>query len=118
MACPVCGCPAASSHVVKEMMFGTREEFVYHECSGCGGLHLHDIPDDLGRYYPDGYYSMAARAASTPPRPKVWLKSRRLAHTLGQTSLLGALLVRSFGRPAVPDWLMKLGLSPEMGVRI
>ena len=39
------------------MMFGTRESFTYQLCSACGSLQISDIPDDLSRYYPDGYYA-------------------------------------------------------------
>ena len=38
------------------MMFGTREEFDYLECSNCGTLQLIDIPD-LARFYPSNYLS-------------------------------------------------------------
>jgi SAM-dependent methyltransferase len=41
------------------MMFGTGDDFQYLECGACGCLSLLDVPADLSRYYPDGYYSMA-----------------------------------------------------------
>lgn len=41
-------------------MFGTRDEFTYFECKDCGALHLVDVPPDLGRYYPENYYSFHA----------------------------------------------------------
>ncbi len=39
------------------MMFGTRESFTYQLCTACGSLQISDIPDDLSRYYPQGYYA-------------------------------------------------------------
>ena len=36
-------------------MLGTREEFLYSECSECGCLSLAEIPDDLDQYYPLDY---------------------------------------------------------------
>lgn len=42
---------------VKEMMFGTRKEYLYLECPACGCLQLMNPPDDISEYYPNGYYS-------------------------------------------------------------
>lgn len=38
-------------------MFGTREEFLYHQCADCDCLQIDAIPEDLGPYYPANYYS-------------------------------------------------------------
>jgi SAM-dependent methyltransferase len=42
------------------MMFGTRDEFGYWECSTCGCLQIVEIPSNLGSYYPDNYYSFSS----------------------------------------------------------
>ena len=39
------------------MMFGTREEFDYFECSSCGTLQICEVPD-LAPYYPSDYLSL------------------------------------------------------------
>jgi len=44
---------------VPEMMYGTRELFLYFSCADCGCLQISEIPDDLGRHYPPQYYSLA-----------------------------------------------------------
>jgi 2-polyprenyl-3-methyl-5-hydroxy-6-metoxy-1,4-benzoquinol methylase len=44
---------------ILEMMFGTREVFIYMECSSCGCLQLIDIPSDMSKHYPEGYYSFS-----------------------------------------------------------
>lgn len=41
----------------KEMMFGTREEFDYFVCSNCQCMQIVTIPENLGAYYSDNYYS-------------------------------------------------------------
>jgi SAM-dependent methyltransferase len=41
------------------MMFGLEERFTYLECGKCGCVQLATPPDDLGRYYPPGYYSLS-----------------------------------------------------------
>lgn len=48
---------------VREMQFGTREEFTYRECAACGTLHIATVPPDLSRFYPANYYSFGT------PRP-------------------------------------------------
>jgi predicted SAM-dependent methyltransferase len=58
-ACEVCGSITAAQHSAREMMFGFKDQFVYHECLGCGRLRLPSIPD-LSRYYPGDYYSLVA----------------------------------------------------------
>ena len=42
---------------VREMQFGTRDEFIYCECSNCGCLQLVNPPENLSKYYPPEYFS-------------------------------------------------------------
>ena len=56
-SCRICGNDNDNvTHVAREMMFGTREEFTYLECGACGTLQLIDVPD-LAKHYPDEYLS-------------------------------------------------------------
>jgi SAM-dependent methyltransferase len=58
MKCQVCECSQGTVHQVREMMFGTRDIFVYFECRDCKAIQLIDIPEDLSIHYPpDKYYS-------------------------------------------------------------
>lgn len=57
MTCIICSATSGTGHVFREMMFGTRDQFEYWECSACGCLQLVNTPEQLGNYYPDGYYS-------------------------------------------------------------
>jgi SAM-dependent methyltransferase len=53
-------CDAQGEHKVfrlREMYFGTKEEFDYFQCCRCGCLQMAEIPSDLGRFYPSSYYS-------------------------------------------------------------
>ncbi len=53
-------CNSTKNHkqfVVKEMMFGFRDEFHYFECSDCGCLQIEEVPSNLSKYYPENYYS-------------------------------------------------------------
>ena len=40
------------------MMFRWNEKFTYALCANCDSLYIIDCPDDLGKYYPDFYYSV------------------------------------------------------------
>ncbi len=48
--CPVCESEAGISHRVREMLFGSREEFLYFECSNCGCLSRVGLMHDSDRY--------------------------------------------------------------------
>jgi len=43
------------------MMFGTREQFGYHQCAECGCLQIDAVPADMDRHYPEQYYSYDTR---------------------------------------------------------
>ena len=44
------------TYVVREMMYGFKDEFDYFECGNCGCLQIEQIPDDLSKYYPENYW--------------------------------------------------------------
>ncbi len=47
------------SFLAREMMQNTRKEFEYFECDNCGCLQIDKIPDNLGEYYGNDYYSFS-----------------------------------------------------------
>lgn len=55
--CRICGGKLSGPLLVREMMFGTREEFSYLTCENCGCLQIAQIPADLFKYYGEQYYS-------------------------------------------------------------
>jgi len=56
--CRVCGNTNSNKEFkVREMMFGTREEFSYFECNYCRSILISDIPNNIEKYYPSNYYS-------------------------------------------------------------
>lgn len=61
MECRICG--AEGDHKVfkvREMMYGTGEEFSYFQCADCDCLQIAEVPPDISKYYPDDYYSYKA----------------------------------------------------------
>lgn len=92
MECPLCAGQSRLDRVMtREMMLGTRESFEYARCDACASLWLVDPPEDMGEYYPSGYYSMAPTAKLRPrPLPAAVANlAMRLPATVGQT--LGSL---------------------------
>lgn len=56
--CKICGETGDfESFLAREMMQGTKEEFVYFACARCGCLQIAEVPENLGDYYGSGYYS-------------------------------------------------------------
>lgn len=57
--CRICGTEAEhETYEAKEMFFGSGEKFIYFKCNVCQCLQIKDIPEDLGKYYGIGYYSL------------------------------------------------------------
>jgi SAM-dependent methyltransferase len=82
-ACRLCGQEVLPGTLrVREMMFGTREPFIYEECGTCGSLQLQSIPEDLSRYYPTDYH-----VYRSPPHP-TWRRRLKLRATRYRNALL------------------------------
>lgn len=65
--CRICGDEAEHRiYHVKEMFFGTRQEFTYFECDKCQCLQILEIPENLGDFYGNGYYSFAKPKLQEP----------------------------------------------------
>ncbi len=60
--CRICGAKGDfETFLVREMMQNTREEFEYFECEECHSLQISDVPENLGDYYGENYYSYAMK---------------------------------------------------------
>lgn len=67
--CRFCG--GESEHVFDATDRNQRvsdEKFSYHRCRRCGTVFLAEVPPDLGRYYPPGYYPPLPRYAELDRR--------------------------------------------------
>lgn len=92
--CRICGNAIGNrSMVAREMLMGTREEFAYLECAACGCLQIAHIPEQIGRYYPEGYYSLRQPDPEAARRGiRGYLRTVRDASLLRGTGLSGAIL--------------------------
>ena len=89
--CRICNGPLGPALTVREMMYGTRDEFDYHQCHDCACLQISKIPEDIGKYYPENYYSFGINH-----KRKHWLRDMtrkyRNLHAIEGNKLLGAFL--------------------------
>jgi len=59
MPCPLCGCPTDAAFTARDRNRAiTGLAFRYRLCPACRSLHLENVPEDLGAYYPPEYYSL------------------------------------------------------------
>jgi SAM-dependent methyltransferase len=98
IACRICNNDENNKHhLVREMHFGTREEFDYLECSRCGCLQISQIPSDMEKYYCGGYYSLRAlEGAAITARIHHVLKKERSKYLLTKQGVLGRILFRFY----------------------
>jgi len=58
-SCSICGGIFAKKISVMEEMYAMGEKFTYGMCSGCQCLECLSPPDNMGDFYPKGYYSFS-----------------------------------------------------------
>jgi SAM-dependent methyltransferase len=109
--CRLCG--SIGPHqilVVREMMYGTQEQFEYYSCAACDTLQIVNVleGEELMRHYPSDYYSSNV-SVSAWPRVLQWLiaqQDRFKVHTGGR--LVGALMAAP-----LPDGIVRLGTGGD-----
>jgi len=97
LICKICGKEQSDNlYVVKEMMFGSREEFAYFQCNCCGCLQIREIPKDLFKYYPKEYYSFrtlpGAQGRNSDNFISRYFRKKRTLFFLDQKSILGRMI--------------------------
>ncbi len=113
--CDLCGNTEGNQHhTVREMLFGTRDEFHYFQCGNCKCWRLLDIPEDLSAYYPNDYYAFSNRTMGTGQQlkhllrlPFLWFYMTVPSNTIKQ--LIQTLL----GIPEDIHVLTQLGITPH-----
>ncbi len=107
--CKICGNKEANQfYNVREMQFGTRDKFIYCQCSSCGCLQLTNPPTDLSIYYPDKYFSFQL------PKEK-YIKKKlnvyRDRYSFGIPSFIGKILFSKYGSPTYINWLNEMNVT-------
>lgn len=110
--CIVCGNTSNNKqHTVTEMQLGLREAFVYLECDRCGCMQNLQVPDDLGRYYPnEGYYSFNL-GLDLRQKPDA-LRKRKASYLIyGKHKITGAILSVGYKIPQYYTWIKNAGIQ-------
>ena len=109
MKCKICGNENnIKPFILKEMMYGLRDEFEYFRCSACDCIQIAHIPENMDKYYPSDYYSYNTNDELL----KVDLfRSYQCRSIIGATkSLLGRLLTYNYKYPSYYNYLKELKL--------
>lgn len=115
--CRVCDAESDNKrYIVKEMMFGTRDEFEYYICPSCGCMQIENIPVNLGQYYSGEYYSYNEPSINKVVEKKDY--TRVLDVGCGAGSLLCSLADEGFANLTGCDPFIEHDLSYENGVKI
>jgi len=83
MNCVICyqDISACQKLIVKEMMFGTQEEFEYYQCGNCGALQIKSVPQNISKYYENYYTAKKDYVQITALKKFLWIIRRKLALT-------------------------------------
>ncbi|MBI1273169.1 MAG: methyltransferase domain-containing protein [Alphaproteobacteria bacterium] len=111
-SCRICGNKIdGTPWRVREMLCGTRDMFDYVLCGQCGCLQIAAVPDDLGRYYPQDYYSYRSFKRLAGNRLRRFIDRQRVQAYFGRWNIIGALANR-LARPLdYVTWAKRAGLD-------
>ncbi|MBA7518216.1 hypothetical protein ES705_10284 [subsurface metagenome] len=105
--CRVCGNTENNKiYLVREMMFGTRDEFEYVECSNCGCLQIKSFPGKISRYYPDEYNAFNRHEFSKRNKLLYYLQHKKLEHLLNGNKNMVGWIITSFIKNSFEDKLV------------
>lgn len=95
--CEICDNSANNLVIkVREMYFGTREEFDYLQCGDCCCLQILNPPKDYSKHYPQNYFTYLQGHEN---KLKARLNYFRDRAAMGESSWLGNILLKKFGVP-------------------
>lgn len=107
--CKICGNENNTEvYILKEMMFGSLDEFEYFKCGFCGCLQINQFIQDINKYYPPNYLSFAKPAQSFL---KKYLLKKRDIFSLTGKGLIGKYLSKKFGHPDFFLWYSQTNLN-------
>jgi SAM-dependent methyltransferase len=94
MICKICGnSDYNKTFTVKEMMFGTGDEFDYIECNKCGCLQIENVPSDMNKYYPSNFYSFNDTKDN---RIKNYLRKKRNKYAFFNEGIIGKFMFERY----------------------
>jgi 2-polyprenyl-3-methyl-5-hydroxy-6-metoxy-1,4-benzoquinol methylase len=115
MKCAICGNEQGNqSYILREMMFGFRDEFKYFQCAKCRCFQVENIPLNMDKYYPNNYYSFLNKE-NEPSLKLNYFKQLQYNHLTGyQRTLLGSIASYKY-RSSPYEWFKNLELKEKSG---
>ncbi len=102
-----------ATYLVKEMEFGSREEFQYLECRQCGCVQLITIPENMGKYYPADYFAFRSYNHLVKNELRRFFDKRRVISFFTGKGIIGKIASR-FGKPLdYLEWVGEANLDTD-----
>ena len=111
MICKICNVEMETAPVeAQEMMFGLRTIHIYYECNHCEALQIETVPENLGKYYPDNYYSFKQQTGADIDT--TFLRKIKSGYLLfNKNKLAGYLLSIGYKVPEYTTWIKAAGIK-------
>lgn len=114
MICRICSNQIdTAAFIVREMMYGFRDEFFYFECPSCGCVQIKEYPLDIARYYPEDYYSYSNVEMGRESFLTSYLRKQRARHCIFGRSLMGSVIAHFMKPPPMFELLKACGVGPD-----
>ena len=112
--CRICGNTESNRDWrLPEVLLRKGEVFDYFECGSCGCLQIAEVPAELGKYYPDDYYSFKRHDRLARARVRGFFDRYRVRHQLGEPNLIG-WLGSLFAKPlGYLEWVQGTGVRQD-----
>lgn len=118
-ACKICGNTENNKTLIaQERIFGFGGAFEYLECGNCGCIQLMNVPEDLGKYYPNDQYYSYNSSENFSDTKGIANAIRRIQSDyllFGKRPLLGSILSAGNTHPYF-NWLKKVGINYESSI--
>ncbi len=96
---------------VKEMMYDLGESFDYFECGKCGCLQISEIPTDMGKYYPENYYSLSKKEVINANYLKMIIRRLKISSYLSSPDYLEQICRTVLGDKKFFPWIKAAGVK-------
>ena len=108
MHCRICSNDKNNTeHIATENMFGSRDKFLYFQCSLCGCLQISDYPVNIIQYYGSNYYSYDYSISLKSKILSKFIKIRD-RYAVDRVGLFGSILYRLEPNPTLSNTFLNL----------
>ncbi|MCZ2222134.1 MAG: class I SAM-dependent methyltransferase [Chitinophagales bacterium] len=92
-------------YTIKELQLGLDETFLYQLCGNCGSMQIVNIPENLGKYYPNENYYSFNLGLNVRKKADLLRKIKASYLLFGKNPLVGSLLSIGYKMPDYYEWM-------------